>query len=184
MVHANFKLADPSLLITKGWINDAEVDSHTGKSFDVRDPGSGDVWTTVSAMDAVDTDKAVAAATAAFPAFAAISARQRARMILKLDELVRENKEDLAQLLVMESGKALPEARAEVDYAGEQELERAGGLTDAQPPTRGSWPARLSASTVTPSRPTTTLRCASSPSVFPSAPWPSSAREWSHTTWS
>ncbi|TXT07525.1 hypothetical protein VHUM_03245 [Vanrija humicola] len=117
MVHANFKLADPSLLLTKGWINDTEVESHTGARFDVRDPGSGDVWTSVSAMDAVDTDKAVAAATAAFPAFAAISARQRARMILKLDDLVRENKEDLALLLVMESGKSLPEARAEVDYA-------------------------------------------------------------------
>jgi acyl-CoA reductase-like NAD-dependent aldehyde dehydrogenase len=40
-------------------------------------------------------------------------------MILKLDELVRQHKEDLAQLLVMESGKALVEARAEVDYASE-----------------------------------------------------------------
>ncbi|BEI80927.1 hypothetical protein CcaverHIS002_0200870 [Cutaneotrichosporon cavernicola] len=117
MVHSNFKLAEPSLLLTKGWINDEQVSAASGKTFDVIDPANGDVWTSAPAMDQVDTDKAIAAATEAFKSFSQVTARQRARMILKLDELVREHKEDLAQLLVMESGKALVEARAEVDYA-------------------------------------------------------------------
>ncbi len=119
MVHPNFKLAEPSLLITKGWINDEQVPAASGKSFDVVDPANGDVWTSAPAMDEADTDKAIAAATEAFKTFKDVTARQRARMILKLDELVRQHKEDLAQLLVMESGKALVEARAEVDYASE-----------------------------------------------------------------
>lgn len=119
MVHPNFKLADPSLLISTAWINDEPVNAASGSTFEVVDPANGDVWAKAPAMDENDTDKAIAAATEAFPAWSQTSARQRARMILALDGLVRENKEDLAQLLVMESGKALVEARAEVDYAGE-----------------------------------------------------------------
>lgn len=117
-VHPNFKLADPSLLLTKGWINDEQVSSKSGaKPFEVIDPSAGTPWTQNESMDDVDTDAAIAAATAAFPSYSAISARQRARMILKYDELVRANKEDLSQLIVLETGKSLVEARAEIDYA-------------------------------------------------------------------
>jgi acyl-CoA reductase-like NAD-dependent aldehyde dehydrogenase len=120
MVHPNFKLSDPSLLLVTGWINDAPAKTVSGRApFEVTDPANGEVWTTMESMDDADTDVAIAAATAAFPFFSAIPARQRARMILELDRLVRENKEDLAILNTMESGKALVESRAEVDYAGE-----------------------------------------------------------------
>lgn len=119
MVHPNFKLEDPSLLLTTGWINDEGVAAASGKTFDIVDPADGEVWSKAPAMDENDTDKAIAAATEAFPTYSQISARQRARMILALDEQVRKHKEDLAQLLVMESGKALVEAQAEVDYASE-----------------------------------------------------------------
>jgi acyl-CoA reductase-like NAD-dependent aldehyde dehydrogenase len=115
MVHPNFKLADASLLLTSGWIADQPVPAATGRTFDVIDPANGDVWSTVPEMNEFDTDLAIAAATEAFQSFSSISARQRARMMLRFDALIRESKEDLAQLLVMESGKALVEARAEVD---------------------------------------------------------------------
>jgi hypothetical protein len=119
MVHPNFKLDDPSLLLRTGWISNTEAKSQSGRSpFPVHDPATDEIWTHVEAMDEVDTDAAIAAAYAAFPAYSSITARQRARMILELDRLVRENKEDLAKIIVMESGKALVEARAEVDYAG------------------------------------------------------------------
>lgn len=125
MVHKNFKLADPALLISTGWINDEGVSAASGKTFDVVDPANGETWSKAPAMDEVDTDKAIAAAAEAFPTFSQISARQRARMILALDAEVRKHKEDLAQMLVMESGKALVEARAEVDYASESLWKRA-----------------------------------------------------------
>jgi len=129
MVHANFKLADPSLLLTTGWINDKQVKAVSGrKPFDVIDPATGEAWTAMEAMDEDDTDAAIAAAAAAFPSFSAIPARQRARMILELDRLVRENKEDLAILDTMESGKSLVESRAEIDYAGAYRAD--GGLGD------------------------------------------------------
>jgi succinate-semialdehyde dehydrogenase len=125
MVHPNFKLADPTLLLSTGWINDTPAKSAAGRApFAVVDPATGEAWANVEAMDEVDTDAAIAAAAAAFPSFSAISARQRARMILELDRLVREHKEDLAILGTMETGKALAESRAEVDYAGEFEVRR------------------------------------------------------------
>lgn len=119
MVHSKFKLNDPILLLSTGWIDDSAAQSAAGRApFDVVDPATGEAWTNVETMDEVDTDAAIAAAAAAFPSFSRIPARQRARMILELDRLVRENKEDLAILTTMESGKALVESRAEIDYAG------------------------------------------------------------------
>lgn len=119
MVHHAFQLTDPSLLATKGWINNAEAKSLSRRpAFPVHDPATDEVWAEVEDMDDKDTDVAIAAATDAFPSWSKVSARSRARMILELDRLVRENKEDLAKLIVMESGKALVEARAEVEYAG------------------------------------------------------------------
>ena len=85
----------------------------------MHDPATDEVWAHVESMDENDTDLAIAAADRAFPAYSALPARKRARMILELDRLFRAAKSDLAQLIVMESGKALPEAEAEVEYAGE-----------------------------------------------------------------
>lgn len=114
-----FTLNDPSLLISTGWINDAPARSGANRApFEVQDPATGEVWARVESMDAADADAAIQAATDAFPAYSALPARTRARLLLEFDRLVRENKEDLATLVVMEAGKTLAEARAEVDYAG------------------------------------------------------------------
>ncbi|WOO82712.1 Succinate-semialdehyde dehydrogenase [NADP(+)] [Vanrija pseudolonga] len=113
-----FTLNDPSLLLSTGWINDAPARSGTNRTpFEVQDPATGEVWARVESMDAADADAAIQAATDAFPAYSALPARTRARLLLEFDRLVRENKEDLATLVVMEAGKTLAEARAEVDYA-------------------------------------------------------------------
>lgn len=115
----NFKLKDESLLCTTGWINGKPAKALSGRApFSVHDPATDKVWAHCEAMDESDADLAIAAATAAFPSYSAIPARQRARMILELDRLVREAKSDLAQIITMESGKALVEAEGEVDYAG------------------------------------------------------------------
>jgi hypothetical protein len=115
----HFKLRDPELLCTSGWINGQPVKAISGREpFSVHDPATDHVWTHSESMDESDTDAAIAAADAAFPAYSALTARTRARMILKLDQLFREAKSDFAQLIVMETGKALVEAEGEVEYAG------------------------------------------------------------------
>lgn len=117
MAH-NFQLSDPALLVQTGIIDNASGTARSGLTFKVFDPATDVEWATRAAMDAIDTEAAIASAHKAFPAWAATPARTRAKMILKLDALVREHKEDLAQIITMETGKPLAEARGEVDYAG------------------------------------------------------------------
>lgn len=122
MAH-NFKLRDSSLLCTTGWINNRPARSVAGNDlFDVHDPATGDVWAQCESMDDRDADVAITAANAAFPAFSKVPARTRARMILELDRLFREAKNDFAQLITMESGKSLIEAEGEVEYAGKSRM--------------------------------------------------------------
>lgn len=89
-IHPKFKLADPSLLIQKGWINDEQVTAKSGaKPFEVVDPSAGTAWTQNESMDDTDTDAAIAAAAAAFPSWSQVSARQRARIILKVGGVIK-----------------------------------------------------------------------------------------------
>jgi acyl-CoA reductase-like NAD-dependent aldehyde dehydrogenase len=68
-------------------------------------------------MGVEDVDSAVQAAHTAFQTFGKTNPRARARLLLRWDELTRENKEDLAKILVVETGKPLKEALVELDYA-------------------------------------------------------------------
>jgi acyl-CoA reductase-like NAD-dependent aldehyde dehydrogenase len=119
MAH-HFKLEDSSLLTETGWINGKPARTVSGRAaFAVHDPATDKVWAHQESMDAKDADLAVEAATAAFPPYAAMPPRQRARLLLELDRLFRSKRHDFAQLVVMETGKAYHEALAEADYAGE-----------------------------------------------------------------
>ncbi len=63
---------------------------------------------------AEETRQAIKAAHAAFPAWRARTASERAVLLRKLAGLVTEHQEDLAQILTAEQGKSLTEARGEV----------------------------------------------------------------------
>jgi succinate-semialdehyde dehydrogenase/glutarate-semialdehyde dehydrogenase len=69
-----------------------------------------------SAQDAAD---AVTAAADALPGWAATAPRQRGECLRKAFELMTARAESLARRMVLENGKALPDARAEVAYAAE-----------------------------------------------------------------
>jgi succinate-semialdehyde dehydrogenase/glutarate-semialdehyde dehydrogenase len=84
-------------------------------------------------MDTPDTRLAIAAASAALPAYKATTARTRARLLRKWNDLILENADDLALICCLENGKTLGEARGEVVYAASflewfaGEAERVGG---------------------------------------------------------
>ncbi|PWZ01876.1 putative UGA2-succinate semialdehyde dehydrogenase, partial [Testicularia cyperi] len=111
------RLKDSTLLRSQQFIGGQWLDTNSGDSFDVRDPGSGEPICSLNASSLEDVDKAVAAAKAAFPTYSAMPARERANLLLNFDRLVRENLEDLATILVYETGKPIAEARIEVQYA-------------------------------------------------------------------
>lgn len=85
----------------------------SGATLDVRDPGSGEVVTTVAAGDSSDIDLAVQAAEKAFneTGWARMPANERAVLLHRLADLVEKNLEILAQLESLDVGKPLTAAR-------------------------------------------------------------------------
>lgn len=88
-------------------------------SFDVLDPATGQLWATLASAWTTDVEKAVEAANFALHSgsWHQTTARECAWLLLAWDSLICANKSDLAQLLVLETGKPFKEAEAEIDYA-------------------------------------------------------------------
>ena len=107
-------LKDPSLLKLDALINGEWV---AGSSrFDVTDPATGATLASVPRLGAAETEAAIAAANAAWPAWRAKTAKERAAILMKWHALMIENADDLARIMTAEQGKPLTEARGEVVY--------------------------------------------------------------------
>ena len=110
----NTRLPHTELFIDGQWRN-----ALSGQHFPVVDPSTGETITQVADANVQDGLDAVHAASHAAPSFARLPARARAEMLRRCFELMVRDKEDLAELISLENGKALADARAEVAYAGE-----------------------------------------------------------------
>jgi succinate-semialdehyde dehydrogenase/glutarate-semialdehyde dehydrogenase len=99
-------------LIDGDWIG---ADSHGCLA--VINPARGQTIGSVPDMGAAETTRAVAAAKAALPGWAARTAGDRGRVLRCLFELMQTHQEKLARLITAEQGKPLAEARGEVAYA-------------------------------------------------------------------
>jgi succinate-semialdehyde dehydrogenase/glutarate-semialdehyde dehydrogenase len=94
-------------------------EAREGRRFEVRDPASGALVGTMAEGDAGDARRAVDAAAAAFPAWAALAPAERARILVRAADRIRERLEEIAVLMTREQGKPLAEARAEVAQAAD-----------------------------------------------------------------
>ncbi|MEO5807989.1 MAG: NAD-dependent succinate-semialdehyde dehydrogenase [Devosia sp.] len=90
-----------------------------GKRVEVFDPSTGKVLTSIADGTIEDGIAAVEAAAAAAKSWAATAPRQRGEILRKCWELMMSRAEMFAQLISLENGKALPDARGEVAYAAE-----------------------------------------------------------------
>ncbi|MBA2127497.1 succinate-semialdehyde dehydrogenase (NADP(+)) [Hyphomicrobium methylovorum] len=88
------------------------------KTFPVFDPATGNKLADVPDLDATDARRAIDAAHAAFPAWAAQPAKERSKVLKRWLALITAETEALAQLMTAEQGKPLAEARSEVAYGG------------------------------------------------------------------
>jgi succinate-semialdehyde dehydrogenase/glutarate-semialdehyde dehydrogenase len=111
------KLRDPDLLRTRAFVGGAWVDAASGATHDVTNPATGEVLGTVPVLGAAETRRAIEAAGAALPAWAARTAKERAAILRRWYELLMANQEDLATLMTAEQGKPLAEAKGEIAYA-------------------------------------------------------------------
>ena len=78
----------------------------------VVNPASGEIIASVTAGTAADLDRAVAAARAAFPAFAASPVAERVALLERIHGLMIERAESLARTLTLEMGAAISHARS------------------------------------------------------------------------
>jgi succinate-semialdehyde dehydrogenase/glutarate-semialdehyde dehydrogenase len=110
-------LKDPTLLRQQCYIDGQWLDALSGGTKPVTNPANGEVLGTVPYMGADETRAAIEAAAAAFPAWAARTAKDRSTLLRRWYDLMLANADDLATLMTAEQGKPLAEAKGEITYA-------------------------------------------------------------------
>ncbi len=85
------QLKDPSLLRQQCYIDGKWVDADSGDTVEVTNPANGEVIATVPRMGADETRAAIDAANRAWPAWRALTAKERAIILRKWFNLVIEN---------------------------------------------------------------------------------------------
>lgn len=108
------KLNDPALLRSQAYVNGAWTGA--AQQFNVTNPADGVTIGTVPNMGAAETQAAIDAAQAAFPAWSAKTGKERAAVLRKWFDLMIAHADDLAAIMTAEQGKPLAEARGEVMY--------------------------------------------------------------------
>jgi acyl-CoA reductase-like NAD-dependent aldehyde dehydrogenase len=81
---------------------------------DVREPATGGVLDSIPRATPDDVDAAVARARAAYPAWRAVSPGDRAALLRRISDVVREHLEELAVLEARNAGKPIGDARGEM----------------------------------------------------------------------
>ncbi|WEK03401.1 MAG: NAD-dependent succinate-semialdehyde dehydrogenase [Candidatus Devosia phytovorans] len=119
--HASFSglSFDPSQLPSDLWIDGRWRPGATGQRIDVIDPSTGEVITAVADATVEDAMAAVTAAQKAAPGWAGAAPRERGEILRRCFKLMIERRDMLAELISLENGKSLGDARGEVTYAAE-----------------------------------------------------------------
>ena len=107
-------LSDPSLLETRGLLGGEWVEG--SKTFAVINPATGETIADVADLTAEDTKKAIDIAYEAQKEWRRKTAKERCAILLKWNDLMLENQEDLGRILTAEMGKPLAEAKGEIAY--------------------------------------------------------------------
>ncbi|MDP4299435.1 NAD-dependent succinate-semialdehyde dehydrogenase [Leptothrix discophora] len=107
-------LNDPTLLRTDALVNGQWL-AGSGR-FAVEDPATGLTLAEVANTGAAEAEQAIAAAHAAWPAWKARPAKERAAILMRWYHLLVQHADDLARIMTAEQGKPLAEARGEVIY--------------------------------------------------------------------
>lgn len=107
-------LQDTPLVRSQAYLNGEWTDA--ASSFAVVNPADGVVITSVPNMGAEHAQQAIAAAEAAFPAWAARTGKDRAGILRKWFDLILAHADDLALLMTAEQGKPVTESKGEVIY--------------------------------------------------------------------
>ena len=87
------------------------VDALDGSAFEVFNPHDGSTIATVAEARPADVDRAVRAAHEAFPAWSAMQAAERGRLLSKLADAIEANAEELARLETTDTGHPIRDSQ-------------------------------------------------------------------------
>ncbi len=103
--------------LVKNLIGGKWVEGSSGKTFESRNPATGELLGVLTVSNSSDVNKAVEAAEQAFKHWRLTPAPRRGELLFKAANLLVERKEHLARLMTQEMGKVLAEARGDVQEA-------------------------------------------------------------------
>ena len=100
------------------YINGQWVESVSGRTYTITNPANTKTVLGTFQMSVVDdANLAIDAAHAALPAWSSMPAPQRASILYRAVEIMRERQDDIARTITLEEGKPLPDAQGEVRRA-------------------------------------------------------------------
>jgi succinate-semialdehyde dehydrogenase / glutarate-semialdehyde dehydrogenase len=114
---APLPLKDPALFRQANYLDGKWVEADNGDTIVVRNPATEEPIGDVPNMGAAETRRAIEAANAAYPAWRAMLAKDRAAILRRLNDLMLANADDLAVIMTAEQGKPLAESKGEIAYA-------------------------------------------------------------------
>jgi succinate-semialdehyde dehydrogenase/glutarate-semialdehyde dehydrogenase len=101
------------------YIDGRWVDAADGRTLAVINPADESTVAEVAYGTRAEAERAIEAAAKAFPAWKAASAYDRAKVLKRTAELLRERADTIARTLTREQGKPFPEAKAEVLHSAD-----------------------------------------------------------------
>ena len=111
------KLNSGDLFRQQCYVGGTWCDADGGEAIEVTNPATDEVLGTVPKMGTAETRRAIEAANEALPAWRAKTAKERAGILRKWNDLLLANQDDLGLIMTSEQGKPLAEAKGEVGYA-------------------------------------------------------------------
>ncbi len=122
-----------TLLIEKAYLNGAFITAD--KTFEIINPSTQKPVGVLPDLSVKDAKKYIKAAHEAWPTWRNTAVGERSRILRRLFDLINENRDELAEIMTLESGKPIKESQTEVDYANSfvewfsEEAKRAYGET-------------------------------------------------------
>ncbi|MDQ7727673.1 NAD-dependent succinate-semialdehyde dehydrogenase [Halomonas sp. SpR8] len=110
-------LKETQLYCPFAYIDGSWVAADSGEQITVSNPATGEAIGDIPRLGKAETERAIDAADAALPAWRALTAQERADLLMKWHDLMLEHQQDLAMLMTFEQGKPLKEAAGEIVYA-------------------------------------------------------------------
>ena len=100
--------------ILTNFIGGAFTTSTSNRTLPVTNPYDGSTLTSVVLSNSKDVDKAVQTAQKAFEQWSKVNVKTRILKLMKLHQLMMENLDELAKMVVKEHGKNVVEAKASI----------------------------------------------------------------------